>query len=246
MLAGNLFSNTAPLIISAYSACFNSECVHLLAQVSNIKLDEDEHKYWEKHDDLDGRLQKAIREIPKYLLPEHHADPSIVFAFMCFHEFIISIFMAATKIAVTSSTRSDMVGICRNRARSAAEEIVNLMRAQLNTDVRRMSSYTPSALYMASTVFVNDLARGFEIEKSTEAILFLLFAIKMFKTQWKIAQVFLARLLADLKGIGIEPEIEQDDLEELHCWTGWAGIKTDLDALGPLFTQSLLLDRNKA
>ena len=92
---------------------------------------------------------------------------------------------------------------------------------------------------MAATVYTNDLISGHEVEHARETLLFILHTIKLFRKHWKSAQLFLAKLLHNLKDCDIDLNATAADAIPLRCWVQ---IGEDFDALGPLFATDTLLD----
>lgn len=101
-----------------------------------------------------------------------------------------------------------------------------------------MSAFTPSCLYVAATVFINDVNQGNEVEYAIETIRFLLHTISLFRRFYKTAQMFVAQLLLALRQSRVDLEFsaaERASMLELPP----KGI--DFDTMGLLFSTDTLL-----
>lgn len=102
-----------------------------------------------------------------------------------------------------------------------------------------MCPFIPSCLYVAATVYINDLSSGYEVEHAREALLFILHTIKLFRKHWRAAQMMLAQILYNLKGCDIGSDTTSADATPLNCFSP---VGEDFDALGPHFATEILLD----
>ena len=103
-----------------------------------------------------------------------------------------------------------------------------------------MVPFIPSALYTASTVYVNDAKQCCQTGYAREILQFVTQTIKRFQSQWKIAHVFLAQLLSDLKECNIDFDATPADPHPLECWD--MGTDSFDEHMGPKFSSEIPLD----
>ncbi|KAJ9652265.1 hypothetical protein H2198_008475 [Neophaeococcomyces mojaviensis] len=209
-----------------------------LRQVKIEAADPGHKHYWLRHQQLDNTITKFLLHLPDHIRSENTRDPLAFFVNMCIHEFTISLFQAATSFAQRGSPKSNILALLRSRAHRAADEIVSIMRTQSFMSLRRMSAFTPSCLYVAATVFINDVNQGNEVEYAIETIRFLLHTISLFRRFYKTAQMFVAQLLLALRQSRVDLEFsaaERASMLELPP----KGI--DFDTMGLLFSTDTLL-----
>lgn len=182
-----LVRSAAPLSAAVLSAWVLEKCTLHLRQAQHVKNDVQQQQFWLQHQQLDNMISRTLMSLPEQLRAATTREPLALFVSMCLHEFTISLFQAAILLAHKSPSKLDSVAGLRSRARRAAEEIIDIVRSKASMDIRRMSTFTPSCLYVAATVYINDLSSGFEVEHAREALLFILHTIKLFREHVSIS-----------------------------------------------------------
>ncbi|KAK5326069.1 hypothetical protein LTR70_002334 [Exophiala xenobiotica] len=214
------------------------QCSVHLRQASDVKDHSRERQFWLRHQQLDNIISRILMNLPDHLRAAKTREPLAVFVNMCLHQFTISLFQAAIKLAQKSPSRYETVARLRLRVHRAAENIIDIMRAEAGTDVKKMCPFIPSCLYVAATVYINDLSSGYEVEHAQEALLFIVHTIKLFRKYWRAAQMMLAQILHNLKDCNIDLDATPADATALRCFSL---VGEDFDALGPLFATDTLL-----
>jgi len=133
--SNGLEQSAAPMVAAVVSAWILEKCTIHLREASDIK---DERQFWLEHQRLDNAISKILMDLPDHLRAASTRDPFAFFVNMCLHQFTISLLQGAIQLAQKSPSRYDTVARLRVRARRAAEEIVNIMRAEAYMDVRRV------------------------------------------------------------------------------------------------------------
>lgn len=225
-----------------------------------MKDDLQEQHFWLQHQQLDNTISRILMTLPDHLRATSTRDPLAFFVSMCLHGFTITLFQAAAPLAQKSPLKSERGATSSSRARRAAEQILEIMRAQAYMDIRKVSQtesrigiavltllqmcpFNPSCLYLAATVYIDDLNTGYQVENAREALLFILDTIRLFRKYWRAAQLFLAQLLRQLKDSAIDLGSTPADAMPLRCFTI---IGEDFDALGPLFATGTLQGKERA
>ena len=103
-------------------------------------------------------------------------------------------------------------------------------------------AHTPFALYIACTVFADDLENGHDSRQAVENIQFMMDIARLCRRHWRGSQIAvcqIAELIIALEGKGIHTGLEVN-AEDTARVGGWANSHDDIDNLGPLFERRVL------
>lgn len=134
-----LGQSASPMELAVVSGWILDKCTVHLRQAPDVKDDSRERQFWLRHQQLDNIISRILMTLPDHLRAGATREPLAVFVNMCLHQFIISLFQAAVKLAQKSPSRYDTVARLRLRVHRGAEEIINIMRAEAYMDVKRVS-----------------------------------------------------------------------------------------------------------
>lgn len=96
-----------------------------------------------------------------------------------------------------------------------------------------MTAWTPSCLYVASSVLIRDIKQGNNVAHAKESLRFVLQTLRLFGRVYRNGQMFLAQLLRVMKKNNIE--LESLNLDEDTAPAG-PKMNCDFEFLGPLWS----------
>jgi len=117
--------------------------------------------------------------LPDHLrLPFGLRDMNVVFLHMNIHAATICLHQAAILTAKNHGIDTSFIKRCRARSLMAAEEITTIMRLITHLNASSMNSWVGFCLYVASSVFIQDMRIGTKRPESYTNLEFLLAAMK--------------------------------------------------------------------
>lgn len=134
-----LKSFASPLAASALTARMLERIMRHLRQAEYDLADPEGESFWLRHQKLDNEMTRFLLTMPDHLRPATTQHPLAFFVNMCLHEFTISLFTAASIAAQKSALKTEMLSSLRLRARRAAEETINTMKAQSFMGIRKVT-----------------------------------------------------------------------------------------------------------
>jgi len=137
--SNGLEQSASPMGAAVVSGWILEQCSVHLRQASDVKDDSRERQFWLRHQQLDNIISRILMNLPDHLRAAKTREPLAVFVNMCLHQFTISLFQAAIKLAQKSPSRYETVARLRLRVHRAAENIIDIMRAEAGTDVKKVS-----------------------------------------------------------------------------------------------------------
>ncbi|KAK5989095.1 Citrinin biosynthesis transcriptional activator mrl3-like protein [Cladobotryum mycophilum] len=112
-------------------------------------------EFWRRHRDLDNQLSSLFMFLPDSMrLPQNVRDPSAVHTNLNLHASIICLHHAALEMAEKHNLPDTVKHVGRTRLRTAAEEIVNIIKITSHHTTLFKSQLCALSLYCATTVYV--------------------------------------------------------------------------------------------
>jgi len=163
------------------SAClFGHNFVHLHKRGPNEHPEDLANgDFWKRHRKMDNTLSNTFMFLPDHLrLPGGIRDLNVVFLHMNIHASTICLHQAAVATAERHRIERNFIARCQARCLMAAEEITSTMRLITHMDASYMNSWMGFCLYVASSVFIQDLMNDSERAESRNSLEFLFSAMK--------------------------------------------------------------------
>jgi len=186
--------------------------------------------FWQRHRELDNILSNAFMFLPqRFRLSRHTGDPTAVQTHLILHGAVICLHSAAREKA----DKFRLAGIrqaSRTRALTAAQEIVNIVKASTNIAAACKSPLMVLSLYLAASVYTAQ-ARDDPEEFRSDNLELLLKCMDGIGYQHTITHAYLIQLLGDIERMGIS--VSPDILRNFNCAGAHGNYRIPLVARGP-------------
>ncbi|KAI1144026.1 hypothetical protein F5Y05DRAFT_14690 [Hypoxylon sp. FL0543] len=172
-------------------------------------------EYWQRHRDIDNTLSSAFMYLPQsFRMPENYRDPVAVHTNLNLHASTICLHHAAIETIDTYKLPETAKKISQDRLRTAAQEIVNIIKLTSHVNASPRSPLAALSLYCAASVYIY-LCKETQSLANAENLDFLIAAMEAFGRNHLITRAFLRQVVADIERNGIQNIVQLPRLDNL-------------------------------
>ena len=164
-------------------------------------------RFWQRHRELDNMLSDGFLFLPeRFRLPRNMHDPTAVQANLNLHAAVICLHIAAREKA----DQFKLAGIrqaSRTRALTAAQEIIDILKASNDVTAGYRGPLMALSLYFAASVYIAQAKDNME-ECNTANLEYIVECMNSTARQHIITHAYLQQLLLDIKRNGIPVSVD--------------------------------------
>ncbi|KAI0840554.1 hypothetical protein F5Y06DRAFT_243039 [Hypoxylon sp. FL0890] len=213
---GRPYSSFAGAILVCH--LFNQILKHVHRPKPNDNPDNYEYgEYWQRHRDIDNTLSSAFMYLPQsFRMPENYRDPVAVHTNLNLHASTIALHHSAIETIDTYKLPETAKKISQDRLRTAAQEIVNIIKLTSHVNASPRSPLAALSLYCAASVYIY-LCKETQTPTNGENLDFLIAAMEAFGRDHMITRAFLRQVVADIERNGIQNIVRLPRLDNLDA-----------------------------
>ncbi|KAI1417768.1 fungal-specific transcription factor domain-containing protein [Hypoxylon sp. FL1857] len=229
---GQPYSSFAGAVLVCH--LFNQILKHVHKPKPSDNPDNYEHgEYWQRHRDIDNTLSSAFMYLPQsFRMPENYRDPVAVHTNLNLHASTICLHHSAIETIDTYKLPESAKKVSQDRLRTAAQEIVNIIKLTSHVNVSPRSSLAALSLYCAASVYIY-LCKEAQAPTNAENLDFLITAMEALGRGHPITRAFLRQVVADIERNGIQNIVRLPHLDNLG-----ADFRTQVSHNIPLLARS--------
>uniref|UniRef100_L2G9U7 Binuclear zinc transcription factor n=1 Tax=Colletotrichum fructicola (strain Nara gc5) TaxID=1213859 RepID=L2G9U7_COLFN len=221
---GASYSTFAGAVIICY--VFNMLLKHVHWERPNDRPGDFEYgEFWKRHRDIDNLLSSAFMFLPeRFRLPQSMKDPTAVHTNLNLHASIICLHHAAIDRIEQHKLPEQLKTASQLRLRTAAEEVVNIVKLTSHTNSGYKSPLVALSLYSAASVYVYnakcDPQNGLSMA-DLQNLKFIVQAMEGIGRRHLITQAFLQQVFMDIQRNGLSGIIDVPSLNNYKNTFGW-------------------------
>ncbi|KAJ0341839.1 hypothetical protein COL922a_001933 [Colletotrichum nupharicola] len=221
---GASYSTFAGAVIICY--VFNMLLKHVHWERPNDRPGDFEYgEFWKRHRDIDNLLSSAFMFLPeRFRLPQSMKDPTAVHTNLNLHASIICLHHAAIDRIEQHKLPEQLKTASQLRLRTAAEEVVNIVKLTSHTNSGYKSPLVALSLYSAASVYVYnakcDPQNGLSMA-DLQNLKFIVQAMEGIGRRHLVTQAFLQQVFMDIQRNGLSGIIDVPSLNNYKNTFGW-------------------------
>ncbi|KAF6839757.1 binuclear zinc transcription factor [Colletotrichum plurivorum] len=221
---GVSYSTFAGAIMICY--IFNMLLKHVHWERPNDRPADVEYgEFWKRHRDIDNLLSSAFLFLPeRFRLPQSMRDPTAVHTNLNLHASIIFLHHAAIDKIEKNNLPEQLKAASQLRLRTAAEEVVNIVKLTSHTNSGYKSPLVALSLFSAASVYIYSAKSDPQNGLSTadlQNLKFLIQAMEGIGRKHLITQAFLQQVFMDVQRNGLSGVIDLPNLDNYKHTFGW-------------------------
>ncbi|KAK1980854.1 hypothetical protein LZ30DRAFT_658598 [Colletotrichum cereale] len=182
-------------------------------------------EFWTRHRDIDNMLSSAFMFLPeRFRLPQSMRDPTAVHANLNLHASVICLHHAAIDRIEKYNLPEKMKAASQLRLRTAAEEVVNVVKLTSHVNSGYKSPMVALSLYTAASVYIYSAKSNPETGISTadlQNLKFIITAMEAIGRKHVITKAFLQQIFMDIERNGLAGIIDLPGLNNYKNLFGW-------------------------
>ncbi|OTA66608.1 hypothetical protein K449DRAFT_391053 [Hypoxylon sp. EC38] len=172
-------------------------------------------EYWQRHRDIDNTLSSAFMYLPQsFRMPENYRDPVAVHTNLNLHASTICLHHSAIDTIDTYKLPESAKKISQDRLKTAAQEIINIIKLTSHVNASPRSPLAALSLYCAASVYIY-LCKETHTLTNGENLDFLIGAMEALGRNHPITKAFLRQVVADIERNGIQHIMRLPRLDNL-------------------------------
>ncbi|KAL0930949.1 binuclear zinc transcription factor [Colletotrichum truncatum] len=221
---GASYSTFAGAVIICY--IFNMLLKHVHWERPKDRPEDVEYgEFWKRHRDIDNMLSSAFMFLPeRFRLPQSMKDPTAVHTNLNLHASIICLHHAALDRIEANSLPDQLKASSQLRLRTAAEEVVSIVKLTSHMNSGYKSPLVALSLYCAASVYVYnakcDPQNGLSMT-DLQNLKFIIQAMEGIGRRHLITQAFLQQIYMDIQRNGLSGIIDVPNLNNYKNTFGW-------------------------
>ncbi|KAK1674563.1 hypothetical protein BDP55DRAFT_612092, partial [Colletotrichum godetiae] len=221
---GASYSTFAGAVIMCY--IFNMLLKHVHWERPNDRPADVEYgEFWKRHRDIDNMLSSAFMFLPeRFRLPQSMRDPTSVHTNLNLHASVICLHHAAIDRIERNKLPEQLKAASELRLRTAAEEVVNIIKLTSHMNSGYKSPMVALSLYSAASVYVYTAKCNLDTGFSTadlQNLKFIINAMEAIGRRHIITQAFLQQIFMDIERNGLSGVIDLPNLANYKNLFGW-------------------------
>ncbi|KAK2050816.1 hypothetical protein LZ31DRAFT_548127 [Colletotrichum somersetense] len=221
---GASYSTFAAAVITCF--IFNKLLKHVHWERPNDRPTDVEYgEFWTRHRDIDNMLSSAFMFLPeRFRLPQSMRDPTAVHANLNLHASVICLHHAAVDRIEKYNLPEKLKAASMLRLRTAAEEVVNVVKSTSHINSGYKSPMVALSLYSAASVYVYSAKCDPEAGISTadlQNLKFIITAMEAIGRKHVITKAFLQQIYMDVERNGLAGIIDLPNLSNYKNQFGW-------------------------
>ncbi|KAK6208046.1 binuclear zinc transcription factor [Colletotrichum tabaci] len=182
-------------------------------------------EFWNRHRDIDNMLSSAFMFLPeRFRLPQSMRDPTAVHTNLNLHASVICLHHAAIDRVEQYKLPDNLKMASQLRLRTAAEEVVNIVKLTSHMNSGYKSPMVALSLYSAASVYVYMAKCNPEAGISRmdlQSLKFIISAMEAIGRKHIITQAFLQQIFMDVERNGLSDIIDLPSLTSYKNLFGW-------------------------
>ncbi|TDZ71767.1 Citrinin biosynthesis transcriptional activator ctnR [Colletotrichum trifolii] len=221
---GASYSTFAGAVVICY--VFNLLLKHVHQERPNDRPEDVEYgEFWRRHRDIDNMLSSAFLFLPeRFRLPQSMREPTAVHTNLNLHASIICLHHAAVDRIEKHKLPEQLRAVSHLRLRTAAEEVVNIVKMTSHMNSGYRSPLVALSLYSAASVYVYnakcDPQHGISMA-DLQNLKFIIQAMEGIGRKHLITQAFLQQIYMDIDRNGLSGVIDVPNLNNYKNTFGW-------------------------
>ncbi|KAK1963674.1 hypothetical protein LY78DRAFT_188760 [Colletotrichum sublineola] len=221
---GASYSTFAAAVIVCF--IFNRLLKHVHWERPNDRPTDVEYgEFWTRHRDIDNMLSSTFMFLPeRFRLPQSMRDPTAVHANLNLHASVICLHHAAIDRIEKYNLPEKLKAASVLRLRTAAEEVVNIVKSTSHVNSSYKSPMVALSLYAAASVYVYSAKCDPEVGLSTadlQNLKFIVTAMEAIGRKHVITKAFLQQIYMDVDRNGLAGIIDLPSLNKYKNQFGW-------------------------
>ncbi|GJC80708.1 citrinin biosynthesis transcriptional activator ctnR [Colletotrichum liriopes] len=221
---GASYSTFAGAVIICF--IFNKLLKHVHWERPNDRPTDVEYgEFWNRHRDMDNMLSSAFMFLPeRFRLPQSMRDPTAVHTNLNLHASVICLHHAAIDRIEKYKLPDSLKAASQLRLRTAAEEVVNIVKLTSHMNSGYKSPMVALSLYSAASVYIYSAKCNPEAGISTadlQNLKFIITAMEAIGRKHVITQAFLQQIFMDVERNGLSGIIDLPNLTNYKNLFGW-------------------------
>ncbi|GKT95575.1 binuclear zinc transcription factor [Colletotrichum tofieldiae] len=221
---GASYSTFAGAVIICF--IFNKLLKHVHWERPNDRPTDVEYgEFWNRHRDMDNMLSSAFMFLPeRFRLPQSMRDPTAVHTNLNLHASVICLHHAAIDRIEKYKLPDNLKAASQLRLRTAAEEVVNIVKLTSHMNSGYKSPMVALSLYSAASVYIYSAKCNPEAGISTadlQNLKFIITAMEAIGRKHVITQAFLQQIFMDVERNGLSGIIDLPNLTNYKNLFGW-------------------------
>ncbi|EFQ25024.1 hypothetical protein CGRA01v4_06675 [Colletotrichum graminicola] len=221
---GASYSTFAAAVVVCF--IFNKLLKHVHWERPNDRPTDVEYgEFWTRHRDIDNMLSSAFMFLPeRFRLPHGMRDPTAVHTNLNLHASVICLHHAAIDRIERYNLPEKLKAASMLRLRTAAEEVVNVVKSTSHVNSGYKSPMVALSLYTAASVYVYSAKCDPEAGVSTadlQNLKFIITAMEAIGRKHIITKAFLQQIFMDIERNGLAGIIDLPGLSNYKNQFGW-------------------------